>query len=63
MLGSAGERTDLGAHLFGFISGIGLGLGTESLLSRFGRPRPGISYLLSFGSAALVLGAWWMALR
>jgi membrane associated rhomboid family serine protease len=63
LLGSSGEGTDLGAHLFGFVSGIGLGLGAEYLVSRIGRPRPILNRLLGFASAALVFAAWWAALR
>jgi membrane associated rhomboid family serine protease len=38
LLGSEGEHTDLGAHLFGFSFGIFLGLATGLLLGRFGQP-------------------------
>jgi len=63
LFGSSGERTDLGAHLFGFGCGIGLGLVTEYLISCYGRPGPGLNRLLAVGSAALVLLAWWAALN
>ncbi len=62
LLGSSGERTDLGAHLFGFACGFGLGLGAEYLLGRFGRPGPWLNRLLSISAAALVLLAWRAAL-
>lgn len=62
LLGSSGERTDLGAHLFGFACGFGLGLGAEYLLGRFGRPGPWRNRLLSVGTAALMLFAWYAAL-
>ncbi|WP_020677540.1 rhomboid family intramembrane serine protease [Geopsychrobacter electrodiphilus] len=62
MLGSSGEHTDLGAHLFGFGCGIVLGLVTEYLQSCFGRPGSGLNRLLALGSAALVFLAWWAAL-
>jgi membrane associated rhomboid family serine protease len=62
LLGSEGERTDLGAHLFGFAFGILLGLATGYLLGRFGRPGRGLNALLAGLSAAAVLGAWWAAL-
>lgn len=38
MLGAEGERTDYAAHIFGLLSGFGLGLGASSLLKRFGLP-------------------------
>jgi len=62
MLGSSGERTDLGAHLFGFICGFGLGLAAEYLLGRYGRPGVWFNRLLALGAAALMLLAWWAAL-
>jgi membrane associated rhomboid family serine protease len=62
LLGSSGERTDLGAHLFGFIAGLGLGLATEYLIGRFGRPGVGLNRLLSLGAAATMVIAWWAAL-
>jgi membrane associated rhomboid family serine protease len=62
LLGSEGERTDLGAHLFGFAFGILLGLATGYGLRRLGRPGRGLNALLAGLSAAAVLGAWWAAL-
>ena len=62
LLGSEGERTDLGAHLFGFLFGILLGLIAGVLLRKFGRPGQGINFLLALASIILVLGAWWAAL-
>ncbi|MSM39843.1 MAG: rhomboid family intramembrane serine protease [Geobacter sp.] len=62
LLGTQGERTDLGAHLFGLLSGTGLGLVTELLLGRFGRPGRGLDALLAAASAAIVVMAWWAAL-
>ncbi len=38
LLGASGDNTDIGAHLFGFISGIGLGLVSEYFTHRFERP-------------------------
>ena len=63
LLGSEGENTDLGAHLFGFAVGIGLGLATGSLRSSQGRPGGGINALLALACIGLVVGAWWAALR
>jgi membrane associated rhomboid family serine protease len=62
LLGSEGERTDLGAHLFGFVFGILLGLAAGLLLERFGRPGRGLNVLLALVSTGVVLGAWWAAL-
>lgn len=62
LLGSEGERTDLGAHLFGFLFGILLGLACGVLLRTFGRPSPRFNALLALASVGLVLGAWWAAL-
>ncbi len=63
LLGSEGKQTDLGAHLFGFLAGIGLGLVTESLVGRYGRPGRGVSALLALAGAAVVVGSWWAALH
>jgi membrane associated rhomboid family serine protease len=55
MLGS-GERTDLGAHLFGFALGVPLGLAAASL------PRPGPAWQLALGIGALAVVGWaWRA--
>ncbi len=62
LLGSSGERTDLGAHLFGFICGFGLGLISETCLQRYGRPGIWLNRLLALTAAGLMLLAWWFAL-
>jgi membrane associated rhomboid family serine protease len=58
LLGSAGENTDLGAHLFGFASGFSLGWSAGHLLRKFGRPGQRLNILLALGSAAAVIAAW-----
>jgi len=62
-LGSAGERTDIGAHLFGFGCGFALGLATEGLLRKIGRPGDGLNRGLALFSIVLMAGAWWLALH
>lgn len=62
MLGSSGENTDLGAHLFGFVAGLGLGWGAEALLERHGRPAGWFNRTLAVGCIALVGAAWSAAL-
>ena len=62
LLGSEGKNTDLGAHLFGCIYGVFLGLITEYLISRHGRPGRLANALLAVASATVVVGAWWLAL-
>jgi rhomboid protease GluP len=62
LLGTGGEHTDLGAHLFGFAAGIFLGGGTGLWLERFGRPGPALRSLLAFGAALTPLLAWVRAL-
>jgi membrane associated rhomboid family serine protease len=62
ILGTEGKNTDLGAHLFGFVYGGFLGLITEYLVDRRGRPGPVLNVLLALVSVAAVAGAWWMAL-
>lgn len=62
LLGSEGKNTDLGAHLFGFVFGTGLGLVTEYLVGRHGRPGRGVNALLALASAAVMAAAWRAAL-
>jgi len=61
LLGTEGKNTDLGAHLFGFVAGILLGLATEYLVERHGRPGNIVNLLLVFLGGATVAGAWWAA--
>lgn len=62
LLGAGGENTDIGAHLFGFLFGIGLGLVpgyfTQGLKRSWGQINKGLAFL----SAILVLASWWLAL-
>ncbi|HJV37095.1 MAG TPA: rhomboid family intramembrane serine protease [Geomonas sp.] len=62
LLGTEGKNTDLGAHLFGFLFGVILGLAAEFLVGRFGRPGRLLNTLLALGSASLVIAAWWCAI-
>jgi hypothetical protein len=53
--GTAGENTDLGAHLFGFIAGFALGL----LAARFKiAGTASVQLTAGFAAWALVAGAW-----
>jgi membrane associated rhomboid family serine protease len=61
VLGSEGKNTDLGAHLFGFLSGVPLGLIAELLISRYGQAGRVVNLLFGFLSMVIVVGAWWMA--
>lgn len=62
LLGTEGKNTDLGAHLFGFLFGVGLGVGTEFLVVRTGLPGTRLNGLLAVISGLLVVLAWWAAL-
>ncbi len=62
LLGASGENTDLGAHLFGFAAGLGLGLAAEYLVGQYGRPGRGLNRLLALGSGALLLASWVIAI-
>jgi len=60
LLGTGGERTDLFAHLFGGLAGVGLGL-----LAGWSEWRPRTrsgQWLAGLGTATAVLGAWFVAL-
>lgn len=61
MLGTEGENTDIGAHLFGFVFGILLGLMGEYLVERFGRPGSCVNFLLALTAAAVPVVSWWAA--
>jgi hypothetical protein len=62
ILGTEGKHTDLGAHLFGFLAGVAIGLLTELLIGRFGRPGRCLNALLALLGSMIVLSAWMMAL-
>jgi len=62
LLGATGERTDVGAHLFGFFCGFGIGVIAENLIGRYGRPGRRLNHLMVFGSIGVVGISWWMAL-
>ncbi|MDD2365787.1 MAG: rhomboid family intramembrane serine protease [Desulfuromonadaceae bacterium] len=63
LLGTEGKNTDLGAHLTGFASGLLSGLSAEYIINRFGRPGGVLNIMLAFFSWALVLSAWWAAVK
>ncbi len=58
LLGAGGERTDLGAHLFGFLAGLALGLAAGRHLLRQGPPGRGVNALMALTAAAIMLSAW-----
>ncbi|MDC0336438.1 rhomboid family intramembrane serine protease [Pseudodesulfovibrio sp.] len=60
MLG-AGENTDLGAHLFGFLSGLGLGLLTGLATTRLGLPGQRADAWLYVSAMAFFVFAWCLA--
>lgn len=63
MLGSEGERTDLGAHLLGFAAGLGLGLAMALLSRRIGPPGRGLNTACGLLALAIPVVSWWAALR
>lgn len=62
LLGTEGERTDLGAHLFGFAFGTLLGLAAELAVGWLGRPKRLANSLLALASTSAVVWAWWLAI-
>lgn len=65
LLGALGSspRSDLGAHLFGFIAGAGIGLGSSfALRGKAASPRWWIQVILGAIAAAIVLVSWQLAL-
>ncbi|NCC24193.1 MAG: rhomboid family intramembrane serine protease [Deltaproteobacteria bacterium] len=63
MLGTAGERTDLLAHLFGFVAGLALGWGAGIGLRIAGRPGKLFGFACGAMVPFVVAGAWFLALR
>ncbi|PLX82534.1 MAG: rhomboid family intramembrane serine protease [Desulfuromonas sp.] len=63
LLGTSGENTDLGAHLFGFVAGLGLGMTAGAWLKTRGLPSPFGNALLAVAALALTLGAWLAAFQ
>lgn len=63
LIGSEGKNTDVGAHFFGLLAGLLLGLLTEVLISRYGYPGRCLRFLLAVFSCLLVVTAWWCALQ
>lgn len=57
--GTAGESTDLGAHLFGFLAGLLLGLTATKFAERLG---PRTQWALASVCIGACVGAWWLAL-
>ncbi len=62
LLGTEGERTDLGAHLCGFMVGAAMGLPAGYLVGKRGRPGRLPDMMLSLFSASVVAASWMMAL-
>lgn len=63
LVGSEGKNTDVGAHFFGLLAGLLLGLLTEVLIGRYGYPGRFLNLLLAVCSCLLVVTAWWYALQ
>ena len=62
LLGASGENTDIGAHLFGFIAGIGLGFVSDLFTKRGKWSWKQINEGLAFVSVSLIFIAWALAL-
>jgi membrane associated rhomboid family serine protease len=62
ILGSEGKHTDLGAHLFGLLAGLVIGLLTETLIGRYGQPGRRLNALLGVLTGLIAVTAWMMAL-
>jgi len=58
MLGAGGERTDLWAHLLGFMAGLGLGAGLGLRALRRGLPGPRANVAAGLAAAAALIWAW-----
>jgi membrane associated rhomboid family serine protease len=58
LLGSGGERTDVGAHLFGLVAGVGIGAILSTWLKSHPVPGPGRQRILGASAVLLPLIAW-----
>jgi rhomboid protease GluP len=63
VLGTEGKNTDLGAHLFGFGSGVIFGAIVEYIVGRFGKPGRRLNSALAIVTAVMAVAAWWFALK
>ena len=61
--GNGDSKTDVGAHLFGFIVGIGLGIPAGVYLTKQGQPNRAGNRILSLMGIIIVIGSWLAALR
>ncbi len=61
MLGAGDGQTDLGAHLFGLLAGLGVGGAAGWSDLRYGRPALWLNRLLGLAAAGIILLAWWLA--
>lgn len=62
VLGSEGKNTDLGAHFFGLLCGLGIGWCTGWVIARRGHPGPLLNAFLALLAACVTLTAWWLAI-
>lgn len=62
-LGTEGIRTDLGAHLFGFLCGLALGAASGHATKRHGTPGAALDVLLAAGTVLAPITAWMRALQ
>ena len=58
MLGAEGERTDYAAHIFGLLSGFGLGLVASSILKRHGPPPRLLEWSIGVAVPFFLLWCW-----
>ena len=58
LLGTGGERTDVGAHLFGLIAGAGLGALLSTWLTSHALPDPATQRVLGITAVILPIAAW-----
>jgi rhomboid protease GluP len=58
--GTGGENTDIGAHLMGFVCGLGAGMAMVRIAPALAKPR--VQSICGGAALALVLGSWMLAL-
>jgi membrane associated rhomboid family serine protease len=63
MLGTEGERTDLGAHFFGFLCGLALGLIASRLSLDRQIENPMVQRTLLFLTLGIIIICWLLALK
>jgi membrane associated rhomboid family serine protease len=62
LLGTGGDNTDVGAHLFGFVAGTIIAMLTHLLFVKIDIPKKALNGVFAILTPLLVILSWWMAI-